>query len=83
MTFPIIFFWGVRICKFYCLSKFQLYDTVLLATVTMFFYVFYFGLQWVFIAVHGLSLIAVSRDLLILAEHGLLIALASLAEHGL
>ena len=53
MTFPIIFFGGVRICKFYCLSKFQLYDTVLLATVTMFFYVFYFGLQWVFIAVTG------------------------------
>ena len=52
----------MRICKFSCLSKFQLYNTVLLATVTTFYYLFYFGLQWVFIAVHGLSLIAVSRD---------------------
>ena len=83
MTFPIIFFGGVRICKFYCLSKFQLYDTVLLATVTMFFLCILF---WAAVGLHccdGLSLIAVSRDLLILVEHGLLIALAPLAEHGL
>ena len=46
----------------------------------------YFGLCWVFIDVHGLSLVAVSGGggLLFITVCGLLIALASFgAKHGL
>ena len=44
----------------------------------------YFWLHWVFVVVHGLSLLAASRGLLFVAVPGLLIAVASLvAEHRL
>ena len=45
----------------------------------------YFWLRWVFIAAHGLSLVAASGGgLLFVAVRGLLIVVASLvAEHGL
>ena len=45
----------------------------------------YFWLLWVFVAVHGLSLVAVSkRGLLFVAVCGLLIVMSSLvAEHRL
>ena len=46
------------------------------------FLFFNFWLHWVFVAVHGLSLVAASRGYSVV--HGLLIAVASLvAEHGL
>ena len=50
-----------------------------------FFFLFYFWLRWVFIAVCGLSLVAVQGGgLLFVAVHRLLIVVASLAaEHGL
>ena len=48
------------------------------------FYLFYFWLRWVFVAAHGLSLIAVSRGATLLCGRRLLIAVASLvAEHRL
>ena len=51
---------------------------------TMYFFVYFFWLRWVFVAVHRLSLVAASGGLLILAVRGLLIAVASLvAEHRL
>ena len=44
---------------------------------------FFFWLRWVFVAVRGLPLVAVSVGYSV-AVHGLLIAVASLvAEHGL
>ena len=44
----------------------------------------YFWLRWVFVAAHGLSLVAVSGGLLFAAVRRLLVAVASLvAEHGL
>ena len=43
----------------------------------------YFWLCWVFVAVHGLSLVVVSGGLLFVEVRGLLISVASLvAEHG-
>ena len=48
------------------------------------FFFLYLWLRRVFVAAHGLSLVAASRGLLFVAVHGLLIAVASLvAEHGL
>ena len=49
------------------------------------FYLFiYFWLRWVFVAAHGLSLVAASRGILFVEVHGRLIAVASLvAENGL
>ena len=50
----------------------------------LYLFIYYFWLHWVFVAAHGLSLVAVSGGLLFVAVHGLLIAVASLAaEHGL
>ena len=44
----------------------------------------YFWLHWVFVAVHGLSLVAESQGWSPVAEHRLLVAVASLvAEHVL
>ena len=44
----------------------------------------YFWLRWVFVAVRGLSLVAVRGGYSFVAVHRLLIAVASLvAEHGL
>ena len=50
-----------------------------------FFYKFiYLWLHWVFVAAHGLTLVAESGGLLFIAVRGLLIAVASLvAERGL
>ena len=43
----------------------------------------YFCLCWVFVAMHGLSLVAASGGLLFIVVHELLIVVASLvAEHG-
>ena len=45
---------------------------------------FFFWLPWVFVAVRGLSLGAVSEGLLFIVVHRFLIAVASLVvEHGL
>ena len=41
-----------------------------------------FGLVWVFVAACGLSLVAASRDCPLLAVHGLLIAVISLAAQA-
>ena len=50
----------------------------------MYLFIFYFRLHWVFIAVHGLSLVAVSEGYSLIAVHGLLIVAASPAgEHRL
>ena len=50
--------------------------------IAILFYLFYFWLRWVFVAVHGLSLVAASRGYASLGW--LLIAVASLvAEHGI
>ena len=43
----------------------------------------YFWLCWVFLAVHGLSLVAARWGLLFVAVHGLLIVVASLVAHRL
>ena len=44
----------------------------------------YFWVCWVFVAAHGLSLVATSWGLLFVVVRGLLIAVDSLAaEHGL
>ena len=44
----------------------------------------HFWLCWVFVATHGLSLVAASRGCSLVAVHGLLIAVASfIAERGL
>ena len=44
----------------------------------------YLWLYWVFIAVHGLSLVVAGRNYSLVAVHGLLIGVVSLvAEHGL
>ena len=49
-----------------------------------FIYFIYLWLCWVFVAMHGLSLVAASRGYSLLRLHGLLLAVASLvAEHGL
>ena len=42
-----------------------------------------FWLCWVFVAVHGLSLVVASRGYSLAAVCGLLIVVASLVEHGL
>ena len=48
------------------------------------FYLFYFWLRWVFVAVQGLFSSCSERGLLFVVVRGLLIAVASLiAEHGL
>jgi hypothetical protein len=48
------------------------------------FFLFINLLHWVFAATHGLSLAAVSRGLLYIAAHGLLIVVASLVmDHRL
>ena len=48
------------------------------------FYFIYFWLRWVFVAAHGLSLVAASRGYSSVAVRRLLIAVASLvAEHRL
>ena len=48
------------------------------------FYFIYFWLRWVFVAAHGLSLVAASGGYSSLRCHGWLTAVASLvAEHGL
>ena len=48
-----------------------------------FYFFFYFWLCWVIVAVHGFSLVAVSRGYSLVAGHGLLTVLASLvAQHG-
>ena len=45
---------------------------------------YFFGLPWVFVVAHGLSLAAASGGYSLVAVHGLLIAVASLvAEHEL
>ena len=50
----------------------------------IYIYIFWFWPRGVFVAVHRLSLVAVSRGLLFIAECGLLITVTSLvAEHGL
>ena len=50
----------------------------------IYFLFIYFWLCWVFIAAHGLSLVAESRGLLFVAVRGLLMEVASLvAERGL
>ena len=50
----------------------------------LFIILIYFWLHWVFIAVRGLFSSCGKRGLLLVAVHGLLIAVASLlAEHGL
>ena len=46
-------------------------------------YLIYFWLHWIFVAAHGLSLVAVSGDHSLVAVLGPLIAVASLVEHGL
>ena len=55
--------------------------------INLFIYLFnlFIWLRWIFVAMRGLSLVAVGeRGLLFIAVHGLLIAVASLvAEHGL
>ena len=38
----------------------------------------YFWLLWVFVAMHGLSLVVASKGYFLAAEHGLLILMASL-----
>ena len=54
-----------------------------LALYLFFFNLLYFWLCWVFVAVHGLSLVAASRGYFV-AVRGLLIAVASfVAGHGL
>ena len=48
------------------------------------FFLIYFWLHWVFVALHSLSLVGVSGGPLFIAAHGLLIAVASLlVEHRL
>ena len=48
------------------------------------FFLFFFGLRWVFVAVCGLSLVAASGGYSSFVVRGLLIAVASLvAEHWL
>ena len=42
----------------------------------------YFWLHWVFTAAHGPSRVVVSRGSSLVAVCGLLIAMASLVEHG-
>ena len=50
----------------------------------IYLFIYFFPLCWVFIAAHGLSLVAMSGGLLFLVVLGLLIVVASLAEeHGL
>ena len=44
---------------------------------------FFFCLCWIFVAAHRLSLVVVSRCCSVVAMSGLLIAVASLVEHGL
>ena len=53
--------------------------------INLFYYLFiYFWLRWVFVAVHGLSPVAVSWGLLFVVVRGLLVAVVSLvAEHWL
>ena len=49
----------------------------------LFLILIYFWLCWVFIAVHGLSLVAMGGGYSLIAVHVLLIAVTSLvAEHG-
>ena len=57
----------------------------LLFNIYIYIYIFiYFWLRWVFVAVRGLSVVAVSGGLLFVAVCGLLIVVASVvAEHGL
>ena len=44
---------------------------------------FFFGLLWVFLAVHGFSLVTASGGYSLIVVHGLLIAVPSLAtKHG-
>ena len=61
----------------------------MLAVIIIFFnlkknFIYLFWLHWVFVALHGLSLVVASGRVLFIAVHGLLIAEASLvAEHRL
>ena len=50
---------------------------------TTFYLFIYFWLHWVFVAVRRLFSSCGERGLLFVAVRGLLIAVASLAEHGL
>ena len=50
----------------------------------MYLFIYYFWLFWVFVAVRRFSLVCSEQGLLLVAVHGLLIAVASLAlAHGL
>ena len=67
-------------------AKYELNSLIGISTFTLFYFVlfFYFWLRWGFVPVHGLSLVVASGGLLLVAVHGLLIAVASLVvEHGL
>ena len=59
--------------------------TFFLKKVNLYSFMFnYFWLHWVFITLHGLSLVAVSRGYSLFAVYGLLFSMASLvAEHRL
>ena len=58
--------------------------TIFIYLINLFILFIYFWLHWVFVAVHGLSLVAVGGELVFVVAHGLLIAVASLvAEQGL
>ena len=45
-------------------------------------YFLLFWLRWVFVALHGLSLVLASMGYTLAVEHGLVSAMASLAENG-
>ena len=61
-----------------------IYVVLPLGPSSFFFKCIYFWLCWVFVAAYRLFLIGVSRGYFLVAVHGLLIAVASLAaEHGL
>ena len=51
----------------------------------IFYFIIYFWLPWVFMAAHGLSLVAASKDYSLAVVGGLLIAVAShcITEHKL
>ena len=68
-----------------CYGEQHVSEQDLLLPLSFFFKFIYFWLRWIFVAAHGLSLVAAGGGgLLFVAVRGLLIALASLvAEHGL
>ena len=73
-TEPVLPTWGHTISGYlFSLFSFLFFFLILI----------YFWLCWVFIAVHGLSLVAMGGGYSLIAVHVLLIAVTSLvAEHG-